>query len=337
MKILKEDNKNKEFKFIIENDNDLWNLNLMIDKDDIVKGIGYRKININNTNQLKKQRFFFELIVEKTEYKGNILKVLGITLNEIEDVPKGSYQSINITISDEITLIKKNISAYFKEKLLEVKTKQSELLIALFDRTSIFFAKANNSKVEIISKEEFNSGKGYSLDNSSYDEFIKRLNNLHLRFDNIIIGCPFVYRKTLEEKLSPELKQKIVFTTINSVDETGIKEVLTSEEIKNQLSKLKISNDLIKIQEILTKLSKNDKIVYGFNQVKNAINLGAVQELIISEKHIIELKNKDQFQDLDSLMRTVENYNGTVTIISSEASQQLDALGGVIAFTRYQL
>ena len=339
MKVLKEDYKNKEFQFIIDNDDDLWNLYLMIDKSDLVSGIAYRKISINNTNEVKKIRVFTTIEVEKTEYKGNQLKVLGKTVVEHEEIPKNSYQSINLEPGDQFKLQKKEINRYFREKLEESKKPKYMFLIALFDRNEWLFAEATNSSVRELSRKSMPSSKRIGEDKEYYSEFVKELKSFldNREYSSIIIGSPFIFRNKLQQALSKDFQGKIVFTSVNSVNESGIKEVLTSDEIKQEMSKLKISKDSQKINELLQKISKNDKVCYGFNEVKKAVNLGAVEELIVSEKKIIELKNEDNFEELSDIMNLTEKMGGQITIISSEASKQLDAIGGLAAFLRYQV
>ncbi|MDK2849591.1 MAG: protein pelota [Candidatus Woesearchaeota archaeon] len=339
MKVLKEDFKNKEFVFLIDNDDDLWNLYLMISKDDLVSGKAYRKISLENSKEVKKIVFFTTLQVEKVEYKGNQLKILGKTLLEHEDVPKNSYQSINVESGDKIELKKKEINSYFKDKLEESKKAKYVFLIALFDRNDWLFAEATNSGIKILSKKSFPSSKRINEDKEYYTEFIKEIKSFLTtkNVDAVIIGCSFLFKNKLKELAERELSNKVIFTSISSINESGLREVLLSDEIKQEVSKLKIASDLKKVDEVLVRISKNDKIAYGFNEVKNAASIGAVDELIVSEKKIIELKNEDNFEELNEIMNLVEQMNGKVTVITPEASKQLDALGGIAAILRYDI
>ncbi len=339
MKVLKEDFRNKEFAFLVENEDDLWNLHLIIDKGDLVSGKAYRKISLPNSNEVKKIRFFTTLEVEKSEYKGNQLKVLGRTVVEHDEVPKNSYQSINLESGDELKLNKKELTSYFKEKLNESKKPKHLFLIGLFDRNEWLFAEATNSSIKILSRKSFPSSKRIGKDNEHYEEFIKEIISFstNRKIDAIIIGCPFLFKNKLYELAKQELKHKAVFACVNSVNESGIREVLLSDEIKHEMSKLKIADDTKKVDEILARIAKNDKIAYGINDVKTAAEIGAVEELVVSEKKVIQLKNEDRFEKLSEIMKLVENMNGKITIITQEASKQIDGIGGIAAVLRYQV
>ena len=93
------------------------------------------------------------------------------------------------------------------------------------------------------------------------------------------------------------------------------------------------------VEKVLTEISLDGKSVYGFKEVKGAVNSGAVEMLIVSDKFIQIKRQENKFTELDKLMRTVENLKGKVHIITSEheGGKKLDGLGGVAALLRYKL
>ena len=73
-------------------------------------------------------------------------------------------------------------------------------------------------------------------------------------------------------------------------------------------------------------------VKYGLKQTKNAINMGAVNQLLI-------LDNKVAGENMGDDMDMVENMKGEVMVISSEhdGGKQLESLGGMAAFLRYEI
>ena len=67
-------------------------------------------------------------------------------------------------------------------------------------------------------------------------------------------------------------------------------------------------------------------------QVKNAINMAAVEELLILDTNVAG-------ENMGDLMDMVENMKGTVMVISSEheGGKQLESLGGMAAILRYEV
>ena len=135
------------------------------------------------------------------------------------------------------------------------------------------------------------------------------------------------------------MKKYVTYASCNSEGENAIKEILRRPETKEVLKDERFSQELILVEELLSKISKNDNIEYGFKQVLNAANLGAVEKLLVSDKLIQDMREKEKYEDLDNLMRAVDNSKGEITIISSEneGGEKLDSLGGIAAFLRYRL
>ena len=87
------------------------------------------------------------------------------------------------------------------------------------------------------------------------------------------------------------------------------------------------------VNDLLTEIAKNSsKVVYGLKQTKNAINLGAVSELLI-------LDTKVAGENMGDAMDMVENMKGEVMVVSSEheGGKQLESLGGMAAILRYEI
>jgi len=336
MRVLKENFKEGEFRLVPENDDDLWQLYLMIEKGDKASGKATRKVKINEKDSAKKV-FWVNLLIEKTEFKASILKLMGTILNELEDAPKGSYQSINLSAGDELKLSKDSVSSYFKEKLAQSKKPKYIFLLALFDRSEMLFAQVSNSFVEIISKSEISSGKRQGSDVNTYKIFVDELRLFSERYNRIIVGCPFVLRGKIEQILPDAIKEKSVFASISSVSSSGIREILSGDEVSSEISKLKIGEDTRKTNLLLSRISQNDKVAYGLKEVKKACELGALEELLVSEKLVLKSRDEDSFAQLDKLMKLAEKTNSKVSIISLESSSQLDSLGGIAAFLRFSI
>ena len=87
------------------------------------------------------------------------------------------------------------------------------------------------------------------------------------------------------------------------------------------------------INNLLSEIGRNSsKIAYGIRQTQNAINLGAVSQLLI-------LDTKVASENMGEAMDMVENMKGEVMVVSSEheGGKQLESLGGMAAILRYQI
>src|SRR3989344_3879137 len=103
-----------------------------------------------------------------------------------------------------------------------------------------------------------------------------------------------------------------------------------------------IASPLFWKDELLKKLQeKEPKIInkVKFENVKNAVEAGAVDDLLLTDSLIATYREKDKFEELEQLIDAVEGKGGKVNIISSdnEAGDKLDGLGGIAVLLRFKI
>jgi peptide chain release factor subunit 1 len=124
-------------------------------------------------------------------------------------------------------------------------------------------------------------------------EFFKKVGDLvtdsflpekHLK--GILVGGPGATKDVFIEKdyVHYELKKKVIDTfDTGYTDEYGLKELV--EKASTALSKLELMREKKLIQRLLNEIKKNDGglSVYGEDQLRRALTLGAVDTILISE------------------------------------------------------
>lgn len=125
MKLIYSDFKKGEAKIKVENLDDLWYLNQIIDTKDLVKGRTLRKIKMGQEGQRKqdsvKKPVFLLIEVEKLEFSktSNMLRISGTVKEGPEDVPLGSYHTFSIEENSIITITKQSWLRFQIDKLRE--------------------------------------------------------------------------------------------------------------------------------------------------------------------------------------------------------------------------
>ncbi len=191
----------------------------------------------------------------------------------------------------------------------------------------------------------------------------------------IIIGGPGATKEFFvkEEYLHHELRKKIVsplFDTGNT-DESGIRELV--EKAKDTMEGIKLIEEKKHVQRLLDEIRKADGglSVYGYEGVRNAAEVGAVEVLLISESldkrhltikcssgHVNKLivdnsdekqqcpdcgQNAEIIEDLDlvdEFFEITEKFSSNMQIISpdsEEGDMLMRAFGGIAAILRYSL
>lgn len=347
MKILKKDLKKGEIFLMVESKEDLWYLNYLIEPDDIVKGKTIRKIKVGEETARKqaivKKPVFLKLKAEKTEFEAETLRIRGVIIEGPDDIPKGAHHSFNIEVGTKISIQKPKWFSYQLEKLEEsARQDKLKLLIIVHDREEAYFAMLQQYNYNVLSSMKGQVAKKGNEQPAKdfYKEISKQTEEYHKRYNPraIVVASPAFFKEDLMKVIPQELHKKITLATCSSVGENGIREVLKREETKTALKQERIREELALVDELLVQISQQKNAVYGLEETKAAVEIGAVEKMMVTDKFIHKQKEKDQLKKLDELMKTAEQMKGKVIIISSEheGGEKLDGLGGIAAITRWK-
>ena len=147
----------------------------------------------------------------------------------------------------------------------------------------------------------------------------------------ILVGGPGPTKEAFIEELNNEIKKKILAVQdITYTDESGLHHLV--DKSQDVLEKEAILTEKKIVERFLTVLAKNSSMAaYGKAQVEEALDLGAVDELLLSE-------SLDD-AEIERLEQKAKNYGTKVPIISLETreGEQLRDLGGYGAILRYSI
>ncbi|RME55020.1 hypothetical protein D6777_01915 [Candidatus Woesearchaeota archaeon] len=149
----------------------------------------------------------------------------------------------------------------------------------------------------------------------------------------ILLGGPGPTKEIFYESgyLNNELKEKILtIQDLSYTGEFGLRELV--EKSRDVLAKEAITEEREIVEKFLAKLAKDSNMVtYGKKQVEQALELNAVDTLLISEA-----LDEDYAEKLEE---KADSLGAEVKIISLDTAQgvQLKDLGGVAAFLRYPI
>jgi len=354
------------YKLLVETKDDLWYLSHIISEGDKVKGITTRKIKLEK--ETEKKTMIIEIQVERVEFSdtADSLRILGIVIEEKEDVAKGSHHTITLEEGSTFSIEKSEWMKFQRKKFEEaLEEKGKPLLIVLMDRDEAIFAKTKQQGYEILTKIKGEVAKKH-LDQKQikkvnfYQELAKLIEDYDKRINprKIIIASPaFFSEYVANEIINKEISQKILRLTCSSVTESAIEEILKRDEVIKAVKKERITEETLLVDKLLNEISKGAKILkkgtageniipneggkseYGFEQVKKAVEFGAVETLLISEKLLKQMKEKEEYEKLDKLMLEADNIGADVVFISAdhEAGRKLIGLGGIAAILRYKI
>jgi len=142
----------------------------------------------------------------------------------------------------------------------------------------------------------------------------------------IIIGGPGPTKETFMGYLSTKLKEKVIgIKDIGYTGEYGLRELVNKS--LDTLKENAIAEEKNVLFEFFLRISKGKKVAYGKKEVENALDIGAVEKMLIKE------------DGDESLEKKAEDLSIDVIYISSETSEgeQFNKMGGYGALLRFEI
>lgn len=326
---------------------DLWYLSHIILPGDLITSKTERKIKIGDDTtgnvRVIRKTITLTLKVESVELSdAKTLRVKGIVALDSNDVPKGSYHSFGLTLNDTFKLQKVSWPNYVQQQLNDAINNSSQsLLFVIFDREQAFFSKVSQSGIKHISNIKANvQKKRYNSSSSSsiYDLIISELKKFlpQQKPSSIVFASPSFWKSSMERVLNAEMKKISIFITTNIVDFSIVSSLLSRPELQSLLSKQRVGQEQKFVDLLLEKLSKDD-VVYGFSEIKQVAISGVIDHLGITDSFIKKSQEDGYYQDLDSVIKSVDSSDGKVHIIQSpNLSKVVDSLGGIAGTLRWK-
>ena len=148
----------------------------------------------------------------------------------------------------------------------------------------------------------------------------------------ILIGGPGPTKEEFldGDYLNEQLKRKVVAVEdLGYTGDFGLQELV--DKAQPALANLEISEEKALLQEFFTLLAKDERVVRYGNKVDKALEIGAVDKLLLSE-------NLDD-KEIERYEEKATHYGTNVFIISihSREGEQLKTIGGKAAILRYAI
>ncbi|PIN88079.1 mRNA surveillance protein pelota [Candidatus Woesearchaeota archaeon CG10_big_fil_rev_8_21_14_0_10_32_24] len=348
MDIISSDFKKGIVKLRITDADDLWYLSHLIDAGDFVKGFTTRKIKIGDGDNatVVKKPMILKIEAETIDFGsgGLSVRVNGKIKEGPEDIPRDSYHAISLEEGNEFTLEKAHWMSYQKQKLEEASEKKFHFLMCLFDREEALFALTKKFGYEILVRikgDVEKKSRDIEIKKDFHKEIIDMIESYNQRYapEKIIIASPAFYKDILLKKITQDFKHKIVIAICSDVSKNSIDEVLKRPELKEVLKNSRTREEQLLVDELLSEINKDHLAVYGWKEVKVAIDAGAVKILMITDEFIAKHKESGTYNEVDEKMKAVDALQGKIHIISSEheGGKKLNGLSGIAAILRYKL
>ncbi len=158
-------------------------------------------------------------------------------------------------------------------------------------------------------------------------EFLPNIKELK----GVILGGPGPTKESFKEYLNNEIQRKIVAVQdLTYTDESGLHDLV--EKSREVLAKEAVTDEIKIMEKFLTTLAKNpDRATYGEIPIRKALEMGAVDTLLVSE-----ILDTTVIEDLERLASASGAHIKLISLDTREGKQLKD-LGGLAAILRYAI
>lgn len=345
MRVLEEDAKAGRIKLLIENLDDLWHLYNIIEKGDLASTLTYRRTEVAKdkirTERAEKKRMHLSIRVEKVEFHefSDRLRVHGIIEQGIQDI--GSYHTFNLTVGDFITIVKEEWKEHHLNQIREaVKSARMPLITLLaIEDDEATFAILRQYGVQEIARITVNiPGKQYTVKKGGkkefYGEVLEKLRGISKGTPLIILGPGFAKEEfyAFGKEKEPRLFERALIKATGQGGMAGVQELLKRGSISDVLVESRVAYETELVEKLLEEIAREGLYAYGVKDVENALNLGAVEKLLVTDQAIRDKR-------AENALKLSKDVDTKVVIVSTvhDAGKKLESLGGLGALLRYKI
>ncbi|MGM0771232.1 MAG: mRNA surveillance protein pelota [Halobacteriota archaeon] len=337
-------NKEGEIALTPETLDDLWHLKYIIESGDLVFALTKRKAD-SSTDKLRpekseKKNVRLGIRVEGLEFHkfSNRLRVHGLIEHGMD---AGYHHTLNIEEGTVLSIIK-----HWKKDQVErvneaeAVSKRPKVIIVAIEEGDADIGFVRHYGIELYSHIRQSSGKGEgTLREVFFSNILEQLNHAMSGTESVVVGGPGFTKDDLMKYISlkdQELASGILVEDTSSIGMSGFQEVLRRGAVDRIMDESRIARESALMDELLKEMALGGKVAYGMDEVKKAINYGAVETLLIADE-LLRLEREEG--NIDDMIQEVEHAQGKMVVFSTEfePGEKLYSLGGIAAMLRFNI
>ncbi|WP_247009285.1 mRNA surveillance protein pelota [Halorientalis litorea] len=330
---------------------DLWHLTYVLEPGDHVSGDTTRRIQ-RNDDQMRdtggeREHMYVTIEVADVEFArfANRLRVGGDIVDCSREDQLGHHHTLNVEERDEL-----DVEKVWKSDQLE----RLQEAVEAADNPDVVVATVEEGEAHVHTVSQYGTEERASITaptgKGEYarprEELFAEVTDVLVRQDAdavILAGPGFTKQDALDyiEDEQPDLVERITTVDTSAVGDRGVHEVLKRGAVEEVQAETRIAEEASLIDELMEQIGEGAKAAYGPENVAQAAEFGAVDELLVLDEALRrERAGEGEWDvDADEILESVEQQGGEVTVFSNEfdPGQQLANLGEIAAILRYRL
>ena len=358
MKILKKDYKHGFVELIPENVGDLYAIYRILKAGNDVRASTSRRIRRKDDDSRPDsgERVKMTLGIEVEEFAfhgfGDNLRIKGKVIYGPEDlISLGTYHTISLSLMEKIQITKTEWTAMERKVLDEVEKSSmlAQIVIITVEDNTACIALVTQFSVKIISEfsasvtRKFSDVKQHTSEMGLFfNEVLQLLQDTNEQYapQTIILAGPgFTPENFLAylKNRDPKIASKTSFVHSSTGGRVGLKEVLSQKLPEKIAKEQRVAYEIRLLEEVFKRIGQETgDVTYGFENVKNALAVGAVETLLISDDQL-GIEDLEKRNQIDNLVEINSEMRGKTVLMSvyHDSGEQLSKLGGIAALLRF--
>jgi protein pelota len=323
MKIIGKNLRQGLVKVVPSSDDDLWHLYNVIYKGDEVYAYSSRAVKTDQEYSRPKSgervSAFMGVKVESVAWDKFLgkLRVHGIIIHAPDIMPTGAHHTLSVALNQPVTIIKTEWPKHLLDRLVRASRTEKPMIILAIDDEGFALAETKQYGVDIKLEERMKlpgkheAEKRSAATKSYFKRAVNSLNQLWSprNIPIVIVGVDYIkndFAKFLSVDAADMAKSVVDIKSVNNGGVSGIYEALRSGVLQRAAKQMRIVTETEVTEEVMKRLGKGEATVtYGLEAVENAVQMGAVEKLVLADTMLREAGEKQRLH-LEKLMREVE-------------------------------
>ncbi len=325
----------------LENEDDLYHLNLLLSEGDQVRALTERRESSQSDRikkeRGKKQKMKLTIDVKNLEYQsfGQRFRCHGII--SLGENNQGLHHTLILEPGDSFDVRKEEWLKHHKERLRKAAKPIVTATAIAVESDSIVIAELRTygiRELKTLNREGSGKSTGGEELNDFYKRAIKQIIKVHIKNSVIVIVGPGFLKEDFADvgkSKASEIFKGCVIENSGQGGMAGIHEAIGRGDLPKAVAQIKIQEEMAAVEALKEAIAK-DLGTYGKKEVKMTVESGAADTmLLISEK----TKEKE---GLELLALAQKNRTKVIEISSHHhGGEMLLGLGGTAVILRYKL
>lgn len=351
---------------LAEESEDLWHLYNLVSEGDEVKALTYRKVQRDNGGGSETKKLRLTIEVKKVEYdaEGDAIRFAGTVCEENEWVKMGAHHTIEIELHELITITKQCWDAVCIQQMEDATdiAKAAEVAVVLIeakDQGTANISLLTNVLAKRVAKiEQVLPRKRLTttqIDKAMEKFFISIYAAIKEKVDFglvkcVVLGGPgttktefhkWFQTHAMQQSDTDIVQKKGIFVLVDTtgINNDGLNTILTDPQVQKRVGNTKAALHFKALEELQVRLNNQpERACYGPKEVKNAVAMGAIDTMMISDALFRNASVKVRKEYVD-LVEQVKAQGCTVYVFSSGhvTGQKLAEMTGIAANLRFQV